>query len=341
MREAEIHVAIIGAGAIAEQAHLPAWSEVESARVVAVVDRDLDRARRVAGDWGIPYWHQDYEAILGDPDIDAFDVCVPPAFHAEIALAAIDAGKHVLLEKPMTIDLAEAKRLVHTAEDSQLTLMIAENWPFASAAERAFEILADGIVGDPFLLQANHHSDLYLEREMETSSWLNRPESAGRGYLLQAGIHTVNLARCLLGEIDSIQAFALPANSPIEHSLVLAVRFEQGALGSMNFTGRSQHLGERRLEFKLFCTDGIVEFDIWSGRVSWTAKGTRTNVEVTLPSRGFQEEIEHFLECILLGGEPRTSASDQLHTLAAVHAAYRSLDEGRPIRPEEVLNSHG
>lgn len=332
-------VAVIGVGAIAEQAHLPAWSQLPSAKVMAVVDRDPERARQMADRWGIPRWYDDYRLVLEERDIHALDVCVPPAFHAEVTLAALEAGRHVLLEKPMTIDLDEAQRLVRAARSATSVLMIAENWPFASATRRALEILEGGTVGKPFLLRAHHESDLYVEEQLEQVPWLTQPEVAGRGYFMQAGIHTINLARFLLGEIEAVQALALPADSLIEHTLVLTARFEEEALGSMNFTGWSRHLGERRLEFRLFCTGGLVEFDIWSGRVSWTARGAETRIEVESPSRGFREEIQHFMERIRDGSEPLTSAADQLRTLAAVHAAYRSLETGGPVSPRELVDA--
>lgn len=333
-----LRLALLGAGRIAEVAHLPALAGRETIAVQAVVDTRPD-LEAVARRWEIPEWITDYRTLLERPDIDAVDVCLPPHLHATVAEQFLARGKHVLVEKPLATTLADARRLVAAARASRAVLMVAENWPFASSARRVARLLEEGVLGEIFLLKAHHEGGFYVDRQTDSRTWASRIGEAGGGYLIDAGIHAVSLARHLLGDFASVFAYATPGVPPeaLEEDLAVAGRFRAGALASMNFTGRSRHLGERRLGFTLFGSRGVAEFDVWSGHVSWTSGGVRTEIDDERFSRGFREEIDHFLACIADGVEPLTSAEQELGSLATVLAIYRAARAGRPVDPAELL----
>ncbi len=335
-----IHIALVGAGRIADAAHLPAWKEQTDARVTLVVENHPERAEWIARKWEIPEWVTDYRTILERDDIHAVDLCLPPHLHAPVTEEFLARGKHVLVEKPMATNLDDARRMVMAAAGSEAVFMVAENWPFASSTRRVMDLIREGVLGELFFMKAHHESGLYIDRGRETRPWVLNAKQSGGGYLLDAGIHTINLARHLMGEYASLFAFATPGSPPdaLEDDLVLAARFRSGKIASMCFTGRSRHLGERKLGFTLFGTGGVAEFDIWSGRVSWTSSGIQTDLEETEFSRGFREEIRHFLDCITSGGQPLTSAEQQIGTVAAALAIYQSLRERRPVDPAELLS---
>jgi predicted dehydrogenase len=341
-----MNIAVVGAGLVAVEAHLPAWSQVDGARVEAIVDADPGRARSVAAGWGVPTHRTDYRAVIADPRIHALDVCLPPGAHADCAVEALAAGKHVLLEKPFVTTFDEASRVLEAERASSATLMVAENWSFASSTSMVRELLGSGDLGEPFLLRAHHEGTLLLDAAEGTMpDWLLRTETAGGGYLMNAGIHMIHLARELMGELASLSCYttadAADAETVLDYDAVLAGEFDSGALASMNFTARSRHVGERRLAFALFCTEGTVDFDVLSGEVAWTADNTRRSVQRAGSSMGYVEEIAHFVACCRDGVEPRTCARDQTMTLATVLAAYRSMRLGRPVAPGELLAEAG
>jgi predicted dehydrogenase len=335
-----INVALVGAGRIADSAHLPAWKEQAEARVTLVAENRPKQAEAIAQKWGIPEWATNYKTILERHDIHAVDLCLPPHLHAPVTEEFLAQGKHVLVEKPMATTLDDARRMVKAAAQSRSVLMVAENWPFASSTRRVMDLMRAGALGEVFMLKAHHESGLYIDRTGETRPWVLNAWQAGGGYLFDAGIHTINLARHLMGEFASLFAYAAPGPPPemLEDDVALAARFRSGAIGSMSFTGRSRHLGERKLGFMLFGDRGVAEFDIWSGRVSWTTNGVRTDTNEAGFSRGFHEEIRHFLDCIASGAKPLTSAEQQLGTLAAVLAIYQSLRDRRPVDPAELFS---
>lgn len=337
--ENPLRVALLGAGRFAEIGHLPAWSERANAKVTLVADVDPARLEAVTVRWNIPERAADYRALLDREDIDAVDICLPHHLHASVAEEFLLRGKHVMLEKPIATTLAEARRLVAAARAARTVLMIAENWLFASAARKVKQLLDDGVLGEIFLLKAHHEGGFYVNRAKDTRRWMADLRQAGGGYLIDAGVHAISLARHLLGDFALVSSHALPGVPPeaLEEDVVLAGKFHSGALASMHFTGRSRHLGERRLGFALFGTRGVAELDIWSGHVSWTVDGVRTAIDDDGASRGFREEIDHFLECVASGAEPLTSAERQLGSLATVFAAYLSVREGRPVDPAKLI----
>lgn len=341
MEKGALKVVLIGAGLVAERAHLPAWREQPDARVSLIVDVNAERAAAVARRWEIPRWAMDWRAVLDDASVTAVDICLPPHLHAIVTKACLAAGKHVLVEKPIATTIADAQGMVEAAARARRTLMVAENWPFSSAARQVLKLLHDGALGDVFSLRAHHETAIYLDREHDLRSWARRPEQVGGGYLMDAGMHTINLARHLLGEYSSLFAYTGPQipsdGPPPETEAVVAARFRAGGLASMSFTGRSRHLGGRRLGFALFASRGIATFEVASGHVSWTVDGKRTTIDEAVPSLGYSEEIRHFLDCVRTGAAPLTSGEHQLGTLAAVLAAYRSNCENRPVDPAELL----
>lgn len=334
-----VRVALVGAGRIAEVGHLPAWSNRAGAGVTVLAEADPRRGEEVARRWQIPESHADYRSLLDRSDIDAVDICLPNDLHTPVAEAFLLRGKHVLLEKPIATAIGDVRRLIEAAERGGAVLMVAENWLFASSARRAKKLVDDRVLGEVFLAKTHHEGGFYVEREKDPRRWMSEPSRAGGGYLIDAGIHAISLIRHLLGEFASVSAYATPGVPPqaLEEDVALSARLASGALANMHFTGRSRHLGERRLGVRLFGTRGVAELDIWSGRFSWTVDGVSTSIEEQGFSRGFRELVDHFLHCIATGAEPLTSAPRQMGSLATVLAAYRSAREGRSVDPAELL----
>lgn len=336
----KLGIALIGAGQIGVGAHLPAWSEVEGADVRWVVDTQEEAARQAAQAWGISRWSTDHREALSDPEVHAVDVCTPAVSHTSVCLEALGSGRHVLVEKPVALSLEDLRKLRAAAETQDVVLMVAENWPFASAVRRVRGIIHGDDPWQPILLQARHESGLRLT-PIEA---LTRPvgDRVQLGYLFVAGIHTLNLARHLIGELEVVTAYSTPAVTGshflLDDDTVMAARFENNAIGSFSFTGRSRHLGERNLFFRLIADRGVVEFELWRGWVRVTMDGEEATYRASSPSMGYREEIEHFVACIKGGEKPLTSADDQLLTLATLLAAYESLETGDEVSPRSLLD---
>jgi predicted dehydrogenase len=142
-----LRVGIIGCGRAAETRHLPAVQYLPEVRVIAAASRDPERLRRVAEHFLIRHRYADYMALLENPAVEAVAVCVPAAFHVPVALAALDAGKHVLVEKPLALDLDEGDRLVQRAGQSSRKVMMGFNLRWHPLVRRALELARQGVLG--------------------------------------------------------------------------------------------------------------------------------------------------------------------------------------------------
>lgn len=335
----KLRYAILGAGSIAVTEHLPAWTARTDVELVSVVDVDPRRAQAAAERFGAPTWHSDYRELLGANLIDIADICTPPAFHRDMAIDLLGAGIHVLLEKPFVLNLEDAAAVIEADRRSKAVLMIAENWPYASAVTRVMNAIQDGLLGDLYMMRAHH----------ENSIWDKDPDllppgmslmQAGGGLTMSAGIHALNLARHLMGDLTEIFAYSVPPGATtrpwMDRDVVLSARSGEERLISMSFTGRSKLLQQRRLEFALFGTRGVAEFEMLTGEVTITHGTTSTRYIDAEPSMGYREEIAHFLDCVRSGIAVRTSAAGQVDTIAAVLAAYESMATGRVVRPAQL-----
>lgn len=330
------HLAIVGAGLIAEQVHLPRLVTRADTEVVVVVDPDLAKAERVARAFNIPRWARDIESVLNDDSIDVLDLCTPPTMHARQVHAALAANKNVLLEKPAAATLADAIDVAQACAGSERTVMVAENWVFSSAARSLRALLDDGVLGEAFLWTSRHESDHRLASGGQPK-WNYSLEASGGGYLTQAGTHAITLGRHLFGEIESVSATSPQTigtgEAFLDHDMVALLTFRSGVRGSLVLTGRSQRKAQRLLGQSVFGTAGTADTDILTGEVFVNSKplpGPLTR------SVGYDEEFDHFFECLRTGAEPIVSVKDQVETLRAVAAIYRAAATGKQIDVESI-----
>lgn len=335
-----VRLALVGAGDVAGR-HMPGWQRVDGGRLDVVVDVDPSRARAFAERWGVPRWETEFEKVAGQGEVDGADICLPPHLHAEAVRAFVERGKHVIVEKPLTPTIEEARDLAALVGRSEVVGMVAENWRFATATEQVADLVERGALGDLFMVKAVHESDLFADLEMHAGKHPWGFEAPGGGFMLRAGIHSVNLARDFLGEYASLFAFStenrgFDREAP-DTDTVVSAKFRSGAVGTFCYTGRSRHLGPRRMQMTLFGTRGHVWFDLLTGEVVHTADGVETSTRSGRASLGYAEEVQHFVDCVRADSPPRTDFAQQIAGLAATLAAYRSLDEGRPVSPAELL----
>ncbi len=138
-----IRIGIIGCGKIAQKRHIPEYNDNDNAQVISYYDLNLKRASELAEKYGGKAYHS-YQELLADERIDAVSVCTANHSHAEITIAALKAGKHVLCEKPMATNLQDCEAMVHTAHETKRTLMIGHNQRLAKAHVKAKELIENG-----------------------------------------------------------------------------------------------------------------------------------------------------------------------------------------------------
>lgn len=197
----DLRVAVVGAGLIALEEHVPAWRAVPGCRVVALADPSssaLEEGERL----GIARRVRDYRFLLDDPGVDVIDICAPTALHAEIALAALEAGKHVLCEKPLATTRADAELLVATAARAARKIMCVQQFRYDPRTTRLREFLAPDVLGEVYFV----HAHWLRRRRLPGRAGFTARRLSGGGPLLDLGVHLVDLAWWLMGEPRPVSA---------------------------------------------------------------------------------------------------------------------------------------
>jgi len=224
-------VGVIGLGEIG-QFHLAGFDLADGAKVVAVADLDADLRASSAGPRGASAYAS-YTELLGDSSVDIVSVCLPHSLHREVALGAIAAGKHVLIEKPLAMDLSECDEIIGAAAGSGLVAGVQHNQLFYTAHIRARELIDAGELGKIL------HIRLRLGIGGKYSGWRADPALAGGGLLHDAGVHRLYLAPYFGGAIEEVLALTDSTATEVEDQAVIALRFASGALGviDVNYHG--------------------------------------------------------------------------------------------------------
>ncbi|HEY0259881.1 MAG TPA: Gfo/Idh/MocA family oxidoreductase [Lacisediminihabitans sp.] len=191
--------------------------------VTAVGSRSQESADAFAAEFGIPTAHGSYEALVADPDVDVVYVSTPHPFHAEAALLALNAGKHVLVEKPFTLNAAEAREVVDTAARNHLVVLEAMWNRFLPHTLRIREIIAAGTLGDVRTLIADHNQNLPKDPKHR----INDP-ALGGGALLDLGVYPVSFAFDLFGTPSSVQAIAAKTATGVDRQTAIVFGYGDG-----------------------------------------------------------------------------------------------------------------
>ena len=161
--EPVVRVGVLGAGAWACGAHLPGYRRDPRCRVVAIADTEIDRARQAAHDFDIPVVSADARELIGRDDIDAIDVCTPSHTHFELAWSALEAGKHVLCEKPVAYDFRDTRRARDLARQKGLKTKVGLTFRYSPAMRYMRELVADGFIGTPFIFNGYEQNSQWLD----------------------------------------------------------------------------------------------------------------------------------------------------------------------------------
>lgn len=207
-----VRVGLIGTGVIASL-HARAYQEIADAQLSAICDCDQEQLQKRAAAWQVTKTYQNYHDLLDDPEIDAVEVLTPEKFHKEMAIAAIRAGKHVSVQKPMAADLQETREMQAVAEKSKTVARVYENFRFYPAIRRAKELIDAGEIGDPLSIRFKLTNGIggkgeFAHKKSETWDRRMSMDKSGSGAVtFDHGWHLYSLARYFMGDIESVFAY--------------------------------------------------------------------------------------------------------------------------------------
>jgi predicted dehydrogenase len=288
--------------------------------VQAVGSRSQAAADAFAAEFGIPTAHASYEALVADPDVDIIYVSTPHPFHAANAALALNAGKHVLIEKPIALNAREARGIMDLAAEKNLLVLEAMWTRFLPHMVRLREILASGVLGDVHTLLADHTQDL----PDDPAHRLNALELGG-GALLDLGIYPISFSSALFGRPETILASASFKATGADAQVATIFRYPGGQIASTVSASDTQ--GPNRAT--ILGTEGRIEIDgVWYAPTTFRHYNAADEVVETFTAsvtgRGMQYQAAE-AEQLVAGGK---ISSDILPTEESV-AIMETLDEVR------------
>jgi predicted dehydrogenase len=328
----DFNVGLVGCGAVADWHADRGYAELGNlVRLAAVCDTRRDRAEALAGRYDArPY--TDLAAMLADSSIQGVDLCVPHHLHAPLALQALAAGKHVLVEKPIATTVEDAERMVALAAERGLTLCVSEQYPFSPPFCKAREMVQAGEIGK--LVTIRTHRVGYLEGIWMRDGWRQNAKVAGGGMLLDQGCHYTSIARMLAGEVESVAAFSANTRADWigEDTATLILRFTSGLIGEALYCWgtRTPNVGA---ECYVYGERGHLRVD--SGAPSLVLyrsdlpDGRQVVIGEPQPLSVFARIIEDWALAALGRRQPTMPGAEGLADLRVVMAAYRSAQSGK------------
>lgn len=318
---------MLGAARIAPSALIKPAKDNADVVVAAVAARDGSRARAFAAKHGIARVHESYEALLADPDIDAVYNPLPNGLHGKWTRAALDAGKHVLCEKPFTANAAEAREIADLAAKSDRVVMEAFHYRYHPMALRTEQIIASGVIGKLQRVEAA------LCFPLPKFSDIRYNYSLAGGALMDAGCYAVHIVRTFGGSTpEVISAQAKLRDPQIDRAMTAELRFAAGHTGQVRCSMWSARLLEisarvvgDRGELKLFnpVTPQFVN------RLSIRSpEGKRVERFPRRPSYAYQ--LDAFAAAVLRGEPVKTTPEDAIENMTVIDGIYRAA--GMPLR---------
>ena len=355
-----VRVGFIGAGRISDL-HALEYGTNPDASIVAIADVDADLAAERARRWGFPQAriYSDYRALLDDAEVDAVEILLPHHLHAEAALAAMDAGKHVSLQKPMTILVADADRLIARAKTAGVVFRIFENFVFYPPIVKAKALVDAGAIGDPKTIRIKSNpgrSATAWDVPVAADAWRQDLTQNGGGPLaFDDGHHKFATAWNFMGLADEVHAWigtTERANGMIfDAPGIISWKFPGNRYGNLEIVYSPEldivtehYAQDDRVE--ITGTAGVITINRGHGRISdqppvmLYAGGKSEGFAFADADLGWQASFihstRHFIAALRSGAQPRLTGEEGRDILRFTLAAQLSAALGRAVRVDEV-----
>ncbi|MEO8290472.1 MAG: Gfo/Idh/MocA family oxidoreductase [Gaiellaceae bacterium] len=303
---------------------LAAAEKTGAAEVVAVASRERERAEAYAAEHEIERAYGSYEELLEDPGVEAVYISLPNSLHVEWSIKALEAGKHVLCEKPLTRRVVDVEAAFDAAERAGLVLMEAFMWRHSPQTAKLAQLVQGGVIGRLQLVRATFSFPVEGKRNIRLD-----PELEG-GALMDVGTYCVSAARLLGGEPERVYGEQVIGDSGVDILFTGSLRFPRGVLAQVD-AGMDV---PRRDALEVVGDEGsLVIPDPWlARRLVLHLRREESREEIALPpADSYRLELENMSAAIRGEAEPLLGRADAVGQARALEALHRSADEGRPV----------
>jgi len=328
--------AIVGLGSLSIHQILPAFAQCEKSKVVALVSGHPDKANKLALRYGVNpksiYNYQNYDSIKDNPEVDIIYIILPNGMHCEYTVRGLQAGKHVLTEKPMANTPAECQQMIDAGRKANRKLMVAYRCRYEPYNQEAIRVARSNELGKTKVILADAGFNM-----SDPNQWRLKKDLAGGGSLMDIGIYALQAARYLSGE-EPKEVNAMMYSTPgdprfkeVEEAINFQLRFPSGILAQCT----SSYGYAWQSHYRVVKSEGWLEMDpatAYSGLRMRIHQGN-TIEEKDLPVVDhFAAEMEHMSSCVMENREPLTPGEEGLRDMTIMKAIYDAASSGRTVK---------
>jgi predicted dehydrogenase len=328
-----VNVGVVGLGWVAQVVHLPILEKLGDASIVAVCDTDKARARYVSTKLGVDRVYTDVESMLKQDNLHAVHVCTSTDSHAAVAIACLEAGKDVLVEKPLARTYAEAEKIVRAAEMNKRRLMVGMNNRFRPDAMILRSFIEAGELGDIFYTKAG-----WLMRHADKKSWRTKKEMSGGGVFIDLGIVMLDLSLWMMGypDIERVSAMTyFHETKGVEDSAVALLRMRNGTTITVEVSW-SLNIEDDIYYCNVFGAGGSARLNplrlnkqLHGNLVNMTP--AKTEKPQSLYKRSYENEIRHFIGAVRGLHPVISTGAEALQRMRIVEAIYESAKKKKEL----------
>lgn len=354
MNTGPLKVGCIGAGNIFIR-HADGWADSNKAELVAISDPDADALNKQADAHDIGRRYRNAADLLADPDIDIVDICAPNGFHAGHVIAALEAGKHVICQKPLAPTSAEIRQIIVARDKANKLVMTAQQYRYATVSQALKATVDAGRLG-----QIYHARCWYLRRAgLPVRAGLIYKRNSGGGVCIDLGVHVLDLTLWLMGNPKPVtvsgtapavlathpdargqRGALIPGDVDVEDFAAGFVRFENGATLSIEVSWLLHHSPDPDKRIWVYGTEGGLVFP--DGTLQHADKDSGQLLDTRITSRGaafgeydqaaYSATFDAFAEAILAGGASPAPPEQSLQVQSILEGIYRSHESGAEVR---------
>ena len=353
--ENKLKIGVVGCGGIARVAHLPAYSHMDNAEIVAFCDIIPERAEYLRDNF-FPNAkvYTDFHQLIADPAVESVDICTPNYLHSVIAVAALEAGKHVFSEKPDAINVEEALKMQKAAETSGKTLMVMRNNRFEGCSQYLKKYIEEGKMGDIYCGRCGWIRTRGIPGK---GGWFTTKAQSGGGPLIDLGVHMIDLAIWLMGNPKPVAVSGATFNKftedtskdesehaqfgdkveggtfDVEDLAMGFIKFDNGACLQIEFSWASNIEAEKTF-VELRGDKAGASWENWSARIFHEEGGQMVAEPALLPqpAGGHEMCLRHYVDVVLNGATPCFVPEQGVNMIKILTAIYESAKTGREVR---------
>jgi len=328
--------AIVGLGSLSINQILPAFAKCEKSKVTALVSGHPDKANKLALRYGVSpkniYNYQNYDSIKDNPEVDVIYIVLPNGMHAEYTIRGLQAGKHVLCEKPMANTSADCKQMIDAAHRADRKLMIAYRCHYEPFNKEAIRIARSHELGPTQMILADAGFAAGDPRQ-----WRLNKALAGGGSMMDIGIYALNATRYLTGEEPAeVNAMSFtdrndPRFKEVESNVVFQLRFPSGIVANCSSSYSYFH----QSHYRVMGTEARLEMDpaTWyNGNRIWIERGNKIEQIELQEIDHFAAEMDHMSDCVIQNRQPETPGEEGLRDLTIIEAVYEAARSGKTVK---------